>query len=205
MAFSCYRTRDASRAVRPILAYFCSQSTDLCQGIISYPWTQYCNSTEKFFIRFIISADNYCDDLVRDMMYDLCVLPVRRNRTKWWLIDLLQIHLSHHRRHRRYSAIQDSFRFQFTVEKRATLPRSLRARNEFSRKIWIPFWFLASPLPTFFLRSGRYSDRWNAKKHRLIMHTSTKEDIAGRFQDLFVSPCILYLATWNDYFMRHCY
>lgn len=85
------------------------------------------------------------------MMYDLCVLPVRRNRfpnwkPKWWLIDLLQI-LSRHHRHCRYSVIQDSFRFQFMVEKRATLPRSSRARNEFSRKIWIPFWFLASPSP----------------------------------------------------------
>lgn len=37
------------------------------------------------------------------------------------------------------------------------------------------------------------------------MHTSTKEDITGRFRDLFASLCILYLVARRDYFTQHYY
>lgn len=50
--------------------------------------------------------------------------------------------------------------------------------------------FPTSSLRLLLLRSGRYSGRWNAKKRRSIMHTSTKEDIARRFRR-FAPPRII--------------
>lgn len=53
-------------------------------------------------------------------------------------------------------------------------------------------------LHPFFPRSGRYSGRWNAKKHRLCIH-ARKKILRGTLSRP-ISSLLAYPVAWSDYF-----